>query len=241
MIPAEEMKLLNGLDLNLPNTALNLFVYKLAKIRSTAPKAYQNLDLFHEPTQRELKIWFDEAVSLDNELQTWAETVIEKFPTYQYKELINDPAAQPEIIHIYHNIFIASVWCFYRCSRLILLLDLIDYEARFRRAAITPFASADHQQQQQPKSAGWQATITTMVDEICASVPFLLGDLDAGGNLQCGAGRMALGGMFLLWPLQVIGVADVMSRTQRVWIKEILRQMGYTMGIKQAITLRDRL
>jgi hypothetical protein len=47
----------------------------------------------------------------------------------------------------------------------------------------------------------------------------------------------AAGGYFLMWPLFLCGVMDLASRSSQRWVSRLLRYIGETMGIQQALVI----
>lgn len=224
---SEELELLKANDKNLPYVILATYQARLATLRATAPTNHHNLDLLHEPTQRSLEAWWVDAIALNSEMQAWGELICQG--SLAYSELLNETGTWPKTFHVYPEILTAGFWNSYRCARILLLSDLLDYDTRIGPTFVFP----------EPNT--FQASMLQMINDICASVPFLLGDFDPQGSLQKGAGRMSLGGYFLVFALHVVGYVRIVKDDQLAWIKGRLKRVGYTMGIKQAHLLCERL
>ena len=76
-----------------------------------------------------------------------------------------------------------------------------------------------------------------MVSDICASVPFMLGDIDSGGWPKPEEKRVALGGYLLIWPLQVARWSVDQGSEEETWIIEKLNFIAQKMGIRSARSL----
>ena len=73
-----------------------------------------------------------------------------------------------------------------------------------------------------------------MVNDIFASVPYLLDEVDQDGNLKTPQQKKAVGGMFLLWPLRLMLFQGPINPTQRDWIIERLVFIRNSLGIHKA-------
>ena len=234
-LPDESQDWLNRLEPS-PSTHLAQCVYKISRIRAAAPELLVG-DLTQQPTQQQLVQILHQGISLDVELQSWSERISEP---YHYKELCiasspRQPTShllpmQPSNVHVYNDIWVASLWNHYRFARIRLLETLVDCESRLD----FPENLEMRLQESSISLRNWNETIIKMVDDICASVPFLTGDIDVQGNLNGGFHGIALGGYYLLWPLHVASSAKSIGADQKAWIKGRLRHLGMVMGINQA-------
>ena len=234
-LPDESQDWLNRLEQS-PSTHLALCVYNVSRVRAAAPELLVG-DLTQQTNQQRLVQVLHQGISMDVELQSWNDNIPE---SYHYKELsiANAPhqqtsnllPMQPSNVHVYQDIWVASLWNHYRFARVRLLETLVDCESRLD----FPENLEMRLQESSISLRNWNETIVKMVDDICASVPFLMGDIDVHGNLNRGSGGIALGGYYLLWPLHVASSAKIVGADQKAWIKGRLRHLGAVMGINQA-------
>lgn len=84
------------------------------------------------------------------------------------------------------------------------------------------------------KEAELEDKLSVLYDGICASVPYLLGEIDQQGRLQQSRHGKAVGGYFLLWPLRLLLFRGPTDEAQRAWIKKQLTYIRANMGIQQA-------
>ncbi|KAI3573532.1 C6 zinc finger protein [Fusarium oxysporum f. sp. albedinis] len=179
------------------------------------------------------------ASALDFELSTWENSV----PiSWSYAVALNadNPTSSkfaPRVVHRYPDLYIARVWNFYRVSRLILQSILL-------RAASRLLTSTDihswgiNSGEIERRSVG-------LVDDICASVPYLLGhDLSkmklhsthsrreqdhswlhanpaVKNNVNSRAGKFSV-----IWPLHVACSARSVPLTQKTWMRTQLRLLA---------------
>ncbi len=234
-LPDESNEWLNCLE-QCPSTHLAMYVYKLSRVRAAVPELLVG-DLTQPSTQQRLVQLLHQGISMDVELQSWSDRMSEP---YRYKELsiadaprqqtTNLLPMQPTNVHVYHDIWVAALWNHYRFARIRLLETLVDCESRL------DFSENLEMRLQESSISlrNWNGTIIKMVDDICASVPFLMGDIDVQGNLKRGSSGIALGGYYLLWPLHIASSVRIIGADQKAWIKGRLRHLGTVMGINQA-------
>ena len=77
------------------------------------------------------------------------------------------------------------------------------------------------------------ARMLEKVDDICSSVPFLLGDVDKLGNLCIGSRGGPVGALNAIYPLHLAASVHGTSDEQYNWIMGQLQRFGVTFGIKQ--------
>ncbi|VUC36783.1 unnamed protein product [Clonostachys rosea] len=183
--------------------------------------------------------------AIDQELSHWAGNLPNSWlyaHATEIKTASNAREFSPKHIHRYPDFYVARVWNFYRVSRLILLSLL-------RRAATLLQTGDDEEQRLGTGNAEKERKIQDIVDDICASVPFLLGhDLSrmtvpasSGMSRQqrqesniplvnWGDGNQAkqlpTGSFSLIWPLYVASSAVTVPENQRQWIIRQLQSIA---------------
>jgi len=82
----------------------------------------------------------------------------------------------------------------------------------------------------------------SIVEKICATVPFMLGTIDRNGDLR-NFGDIAVGPapMLLAPVLYIAGTSFSARREQKVWICDRLAQIGRERGIGQALVFEKQL
>lgn len=165
------------------------------------------------------------AKSLDREVSVWEQTVPNRW-SYSASTNVGVPGDLqyvPNQVHRYHSFYAARVWNFYRVARLIILSVLI-------RAATWLSKSMETQP--------FMRSSTELVNAICASVPFLLGDdlsrmrlpATTGTRQQdpfvetAGPARHAR--FSLIWPLHVGSSSTSIPEAQRDWMRGQLQVLA---------------
>ncbi|KAH7074357.1 hypothetical protein BKA63DRAFT_553373 [Paraphoma chrysanthemicola] len=127
----------------------------------------------------------------------------------------------------YRDFWLATVLDNYRCVRLIV------HEAIIK--SIVAKGCREHQVLLQAS----MATTRETVDEICSSVPYILGNCPQNGEdtaMQSEA-RPIPGGYVLVWPLFLSAMMRTTPRAQRDWITGVLRHIGNRTGLKLAMSM----
>ena len=130
--------------------------------------------------------------------------------------------------HIYPRSYVVGGYNLYRSARIMtheLILNWLsrnpDYESR------------DLQRRES------EIVLTRLNAEICASVPFILGDVETPDGTA--SFRGASGGIAMVWPLYLAATMDTATKSTRAWVITRLDKLGHVMGIQQAVTLADVL
>ena len=187
----------------------------------------------------------EDAETLDCELAGWARCIP---PTWSYTTVIRMSSSAPSKvsssnfvpsqIHRYPDFYAARVWNLYRVYRLIIQSIV------FRTSALVQLDPKHHG----PEDLRREKINRTMVDDICASVPFLLGyDLselksssshDAPqsqdedflwpqSSMKTGTSKRT-GRFSLIWPLYVACSVSSVPEIQRAWIRAQLKWIAAT-------------
>jgi hypothetical protein len=187
------------------------------------------------------------ANSIDAELVEWAGSLPKH---WMYKQMafveedsgeeLKTASSYPGRIDTYQDLSIAGIWNSYRVFRTSMLGVIV---------RCTAWLTSPQPYQRAPEVLRASQLVSQLVDEICASVPFHLGQSmsksknkspDPTGNLPRetegyhNCGPRALGGFFLLWPLTTAATCDSTSLRQRDWILGRLSFISENMGVLQA-------
>lgn len=174
--------------------------------------------------------------ALDQKLEAWADDLP---GSYRYKSfhvldcsLENTLRLHPmPSFHLYSDISMAASWNLNRITRMILLTNVgrwISALAKDNAQELTSTEINDYRLQLTDK-------IQSLVSEICASVPYLLGELDQEGKLQHPQHTKAIGGLYLLFPLRTMLFIGSIDPVQRAWIRKRLAYIKNTLGIQRAL------
>jgi hypothetical protein len=84
-------------------------------------------------------------------------------------------------------------------------------------------------------------TISDLIDNICASVPYLLGDVDENGAPPISSEVKTIGPLFCMYFLKVSGSTAGMPLALQEWIQDQLLHIGHSVGIRQALNIRAKV
>lgn len=192
---------------------------------------YQSNRLFTQPRDardNEVDKLIRSARNLDREISDWARTIPATW-SYSAAMNVNNPASSdftPVQVHRYPSSYTARVWNFYRVSRLIIQSVLIR-AISWMSTSMDPIEDDD--------GGEIEASSRELVNDICASVPFLLGyDLSrmklpsaTEGSKQESTSRPGIkasdpahtGRFSLIWPLHVACSSSSVPEAQRDWMR----------------------
>ena len=173
---------------------------------------------------------------LDQKLEAWADDLP---GPYRYKSfhapdysLENTLGLHPmPSFHLYTDIFIASSWNLNRITRIILLTNVGRWISALAKNSDQEMTSSEN------NDCNLQTTdkIQSLVSDIGASVPYLLGELDQEGKLQHPQHTKAIGGLCLLFPLRAMLFTESIDPVQRAWIRKRLTYIKNALGIHRAL------
>ncbi|KAH8653680.1 hypothetical protein BX600DRAFT_440743 [Xylariales sp. PMI_506] len=167
----------------------------------------------------DLKLW---PMSLS---RAWHYTIIDASPVpgNRFDRNIYSPT-HSEKYHMYHSLKIASIWNFYRQTRIIVNEMIRSMSLRALESQSTP-------EWQQVVSQSTTA-IEQLVDDVCASVAyhFISGTSGLGGAA-----------VRLQWPLFIAALCTDQKSAKYAWILQSLDIIAKTTGYQQVISFLQRL
>jgi len=187
-----------------------------------------------------------EALSIAADLQSWHSNLP---PDYHPTSTVKIPGLTPDVFsdyyHIYSDVPTAMIMNNYRVL-LILLHEIIVAQSNHVRSSpidvnerngfnYAPPPSYIAQIQGQVKRS--QDVIFDLIEQVCASVPFLL-DYEycvrARDTLSKPDHPRAAGGNAIMWPLYVCAQVNFVPNSTRAWIIGRLNKIGAELGVQQA-------
>ncbi|PLB47698.1 hypothetical protein P170DRAFT_456487 [Aspergillus steynii IBT 23096] len=140
----------------------------------------------------------------------------------------------------------AGVWNYYRGARIVLQRCLVEVHKRldpFYTSSSPPPPYPDLDQDRDSMNLeSPNDIITTMVSDICDTIPFAIGDVDDIGlqsRRKEGTGLKAIQEFALLWPIWSITQCEQASGEQKELARHTLRRLGLSNGIKLGLGLAD--
>jgi hypothetical protein len=177
-----------------------------------------------------------DATAIDLLYQSW----IDKYSRseiwrYQTVYLSPDEALPADgMVQVHHDFYTAYIWTSCRSQRAHL------HEVSLHCLALLGCHSEATDLSSKLKSLDlaenlltrFRCIIEDMVSDICAAVPFILGDIDLAGKLAPGRKRMPLAGYMLLWPLHVARASMNKGSEQEIWIRRRFEFIDSKMEIR---------
>ncbi|MCJ1372511.1 hypothetical protein MMC20_003736 [Loxospora ochrophaea] len=233
------------------------YTHKVILACAKAQEILEDRNLNSSALQERLLQVTQELVALDQDYRGLISSLSEDYTydtvsasKFSFREPAELSPGAPKDIHIYKDVYIAAAWNHKRRTRICLLETVLDC---LNHLKISPRAEThlsvpelhfptspdapriDFQPPDIPSSTTVRQMILSLAEDVCASVPFCLGDIDADGRLSSrGSSGMALGGFLILFPLWIAGRAEMLEPEQKAWIKDRFQQISKTMGISQA-------
>lgn len=140
-----------------------------------------------------------------------------------------------EVVHIYHNLWTANLWNWTRTSCIYLQCTLL--RCLRKLSSISPRRLPNHD----AIEANAEITIKSLIRDICASFPFLMGDIDNQGNViesspTFGYSGQSMAQLWLLWHIYTMVISGYISPHQIILVRGTCARIGYGKGIKQAVS-----
>lgn len=209
---------------------------KLAEIRYQTENGLLNNDqaIMKEllDIEMRLSIWLSRAS---------VSCVYKSFATFDEYNVGQDSKLWPyrHLCHRYGDLPSALMWNNYRITR-ILVCDMILSQLR---SLATMNVDSNEIKRARTKCSELRIEMRKLADEICYSVPYILGVLGPHTSMPKSPSsvKSSAGGFVLLFPLSFAVVADDHPSPLTEWIFECLRIIARTMGIHQALVLQNFL
>jgi hypothetical protein len=183
-----------------------------------------------------------DAEDVDAAMQTWIRGAM---PWWIYEDVGKIPGMQvdnskgdgkpPQAVHLYRDLWMACMWNMYRTGRISLQQTLLEC-ADFLDITEWPRGELDPQ----PHSCTYarsMAIIDEMAHDVCASTPFILGEVDSEGRIMPQSARKAVGGYLLMYPLFIVKNCPYVSPTRVAHVQRALQIVGHVLGLKQAFLI----
>ena len=145
------------------------------------------------------------------------------------------PAGQ--MVRTYYDIWAGYIWTGARAKRVHLhevLLHCFDILDSHHSEAESLSSRLERLNLRDESRVQSKLIIEEMVSDICAAVPFMLGDVDAKGKHVLGVRRMPLGGYVMMWPLNVARASVEQGSEREIWMVDRLDFINAKMGIRLA-------
>jgi len=137
----------------------------------------------------------------------------------------------PSRVLVFKEIQQAGLWISFWCSRVHLLETLITglgYLPEQQRARFPMTRDT------------LRKDLCVVIEDMCASAGYMLGDIDETGSLKIDQAGNGLGTFFLLRGMHVASKVPDLPQHIRVWVTDCLDRIGYSKGIRIALNYQKR-
>ena len=176
------------------------------------------------------------ATSIDLQYQSWIDknslSEIWRYQTFSLSP--NEALPADGMVQVHHDLYTAYIWNSCRskrahlhevCLHCLSLLDCHpgakDLSSKLHRLGLA-----------EDIVTHLRGSIEDMVSGICATVPFMLGDIDSAGKFVREGKRLPLAGFMLLWPLHVARASTDKGGEKEAWIRGRFEFIDDKMGIR---------
>jgi hypothetical protein len=184
-------------------------------------------------SERQLERALGDGNALDLKLLLWKSNLPQE-QNYRTRTTTDsregDFLTYPAQIHVFLGIQHGAMWIAYWCARLHLLSTI-----HWAQNSLLPNPDQSLSADLRPNT---HTRILDVVDDICGSVPYMLGDIGPSWEINIGAPGKAIGAFLVVQALHVANSVAFLSTTKRRWIQERLVHIGHARGIKAALECR---
>ena len=191
-----------------------------------------------------LKI-IEDATAIDLQYQSWIDkNSFSDMWRYQTYSLSPDDALPADgMVQVHHDLYTAYIWTSCRSKRAHL------HEVSLHCLSLLGCHSEAKDLSSKLKSLELAENVLTrskyiiedMVSGICATVPFMLGDVDFAGKWVLEGKRMPLAGFMLLWPLHVARASTNKGSEREAWIRRRFEFIDSKLGIRYARLMANKI
>lgn len=184
------------------------------------------------------------ATSIDLLYQGWVDknscSEIWRYQTFSLSP--NEALPADGMVQVHHDFYTAYVWNSCRSKRAHLLevclhcISLLgchqgakDLSSKLKRLGLA-----------EEMVTHLKCSIEDMVSDICATVPYMLGDIDSAGKLVLEGKRLPLAGFMLLWPLHVARASTNKDSEKEAWIRRRFEFIDDKMGIRYSRLMANK-
>lgn len=166
-------------------------------------------------------------VTLAKEIDSELAEFVHGFPEwlrYTTRQCSISESVLSDYYHVYPNTWIVSAYNLYRVARILANELIMNWYSR------NPTWDNVHIERRRSETL-----LARLNVDICASVPFALGEIDGVFLPRASAG------IALVWPLYLAATMDGGLESTRAWVITRLDKLGHEMGIQQAVSLANVL
>lgn len=226
---------LNSLSDELPDIRIEKSNHQISKVCEKARNLFKEINNTENSVDKILEM-MGEMHEVDQISLSWRAG-----PEWSYKTIhrseVSEDASLPGLIQLHPDVWIAYEWNYYRTGRIILhkhLLGCLD-----RLETLCSASGSDVLENISSYKDISLSVVRSLIDEVLATVPQSLGDIDHEGrllgNTRGAAVCKGVGGYFLLWPIRTIKALPLATKEQTLYAKSTFERIRDCTGMKAAL------
>ncbi|KAH8880244.1 hypothetical protein GQ53DRAFT_755226 [Thozetella sp. PMI_491] len=234
---AESEALLDELDDSIPFVRLEKNALRISQICQRARDLVQQLTEDDEMSIKEVMDIVREMHRLDRESVSWR-----KGPEWAYtmisKSELQGPLNEllPDMIELHSDAWNAYEWNYHRTARIVMHGQLLTCLRRAALACINIDGFSPDAAIVSPLEHESVSVVQSLADQVLASVPQSLGDIDQTGRAVASPRSRAIGGYLLLWPMKIIKSKGAStSELQKAAAQAIFHRIREYTGMKSGL------
>jgi hypothetical protein len=221
----------------LPFVQIEKHNLEINKVCQRARDLRQRLDNTDLPFL-EISVMIEEMQQLDRVTESWRAGPQWTYRSIHRSDVTGDTqymesANLPEFIQLHQDVWIAYEWNYHRTARILLHEQLLRclYQLESR------YLDCQESVQATIASLKWASvrTIRALADDILATVPQSLGDIDHEGHAVKISTCSAVGGYFLLWSIKVMKSTPSVTDQQRAVAQVVFNRIRESTGMKSTL------
>lgn len=265
-ITQDQEDLLSSLAPDTPSNRITHDNFAISKICARARELNAKLAASSSLSDVETIALIKEMHQLDHTTTSWRAGPNWKFKTLRRAEIPNCPGNFPDFVELHADAWIAYEWNYHRTGRIILHTHLLEALSRLLESlslASSQYSTPPNAESETDPLSFFElqktffrskGTISVLANQILATVPQSLGDIDAVGNLLTvpaaapDSGEEVLeekktvqgvGAYFLLWPIKVLKGHEHVHEGDREMATRVFERIREVTGMKGALGERS--
>jgi hypothetical protein len=147
----------------------------------------------------------------------------EQFAYHMFPNLPTSIFPNDGLAYTYHDLLVAFAW-----------MGCLSRRMHINNVLIHCLSFLDERDPLQQQEEASKSIIEVSGSWICASVPFMLQDIDGSGEATLVKKKKSLEGYMLIWPLHVVRWSTEQGSGKEKWVKAVLEYINMKFGIGSA-------
>jgi hypothetical protein len=228
---------LNSLNEMLPYVQTEKNNLEINKVCQRARDLRQRLENIDLPLHEILEM-IEEMQQLDRVTESWRTGPQWTYRSIHRSDITGDrkqieSANFPEFVQLHRDVWIAYEWNYHRTARILLHEQLL--RCLHQLETLYPTVQDNVKKSLAAFKRASVGVIQTLADDILATVPQSLGDIDHEGQAVKISKCNAVGGYFLLWSIKILKSTQSVTDKQRTVAQAIFYRIRECTGMKSTL------